>query len=418
MKIKINRNNICAILFVFSALIMGFAPYQGDSTLSLSGSGLRSIFRILQYFMCAITLIISVFPQLKSFKIKKRSIIQIIPILLYLVMLTFNNYDGDFNASGLLFSIQWIIFAMSSDEIQKITFRYLRNSIFLISVLGIICYFNYLLKLFIPYQEVSYYSLLNPSTYIDYKIIFLFKGANLGNISSILRLCGTFNEPGFFGTICALILCACDLNLKDKKNATILIAGLLSLSLAFVLILIIYLLLKYSKSLKTIIFVALAIIFYISILPNIKTGNTSIDGLIERMTITDNGIAGDNRSKAKLDYIYDYSLKTKPLFGYGNGYLEKQDTGGGNLSYKSYIIQYGVLGSFLFWGTLFLAAIYNNKKNINVLFYVIVFFASIYQRPNIFNLLYQIILFGGILCITENTDIKKKILLKSTAEYK
>ena len=408
MKLCITKEKVCGFLFVLSALIMCFAPYQTDSTLSLSNEKIRLLLRIIQYIICAITLIIGVFPQLKKHRVNRISLIHILPILIYFSMIVFNNYYGGIIISGLLGIIQWIIFALSSEKIQSITFRYLKNAIFIISVLGIICYLNYTLKLFIPYEEVNYYTLNNISTYIDYKIIFLFKGIDFSSSSQIVRLCGIFNEPGFIGTIAALILSASDFNLKDKKNIIILIAGMMSFSLAFALISILYLILKYSKNIKTFIIVIIIIFAYINILPNIHTNNANINNIIQRMTITENGLLGDNRSKKQLDLIFDYSIRTKPIFGFGDGYLQTQNTGGGNLTYKIYVIQYGIFGCLLMWGSLLLASLYKNKNNINVFFYIIIFFLSIYQRPHIFNLMYQILLFGGILYVKDNKNIKKE----------
>lgn len=392
------KERLISLVFATSALIVSFAPYQLNSTLSLHSSLLLNVLKAILYIFIIINAILVVFPYFSGQKIKVSNLCQMLPIIIYFSFVILYTYNNKFNFVGFLTMFQLITFVLSKDNVKLQTFNYAKKMVFVICILGIICYINYSLKLFIPYQIIAYYGRSLTSKYVDYKVIFLYSELTNG----VIRLCGTFNEPGALGTVCALILCADDVNLKDKKNIVILIACVLTFSLASAMLVIIYLILKYSKSIKTILIVLLIIYLYINVLPTIKTGDVNIDTLINRMTITENGISGDDRNHDDLDIIFNYSLKNKPLFGYGDGYLSTKNLKPFS-TYKSYIIQYGIIGSLLMWGTLLYSALYKNKKNINVLFFVIVFFASIYQRPHIFNLLYQIILFGGIMHIKNDS---------------
>ncbi len=412
MALKINKEKFCSIIFVMCALMIIFAPYQSDSTLSLTSSLLSNIFKVLLYTFTGLNIILIIFPILKYKKtILRKDLFQTIPMIIFVIISSFHTYDGSINFSGFLFSLLWIIFALAPDNIKKRTFIYFKNAFIIICIAGIICYLSYDLNLFLPYKVVNYYN--NNAiveNYIDYKFIFLYRASSS---ISLVRLCGICNEPGYFGTICALILCASSLNLKKKSNIIILIAGFLTFSLAFIITLVIYLLLKYLKDVRTVILTVLLTCFYLFLLPNIYTGNPTIDRFIQRMTITDEGLAGDNRTTDELEYVFNDVVKNKPLFGYGEGYLKTQNLKGGVSSYKTYIIQYGFVGCILLWGSLLLAALYKNKNYLSII-YIIVFFVNIYQRPNIMTLQYQILLFGGLAFI--NAKLRAKANANNTVE--
>lgn len=411
MALKINKEKFCSIIFVMCALMIIFAPYQSDSTLSLTSSLLSNIFKVLLYTFTGLNIILIIFPILKYKKtILRKDLFQTIPMIIFVIISSFHTYDGSINFSGFLFSLLWIIFALAPDNIKKRTFIYFKNAFIIICIAGIICYLSYDLNLFLPYKVVNYYN--NNAiveNYIDYKFIFLYRASSS---ISLVRLCGICNEPGYFGTICALILCASSLNLKKKSNIIILIAGFLTFSLAFIITLVIYLLLKYLKDVRTVIITVLLTCFYLFLLPNIYTGNPTIDRFIQRMTITDEGLAGDNRTTDELEYVFNDVVKNKPLFGYGNNYIKSNNLKG-SLSYKTYIIQYGFVGCILLWGSLLLAALYKNKNYLSII-YIIVFFVNIYQRPNIMTLQYQILLFGGLAFI--NAKLRAKANANNTVE--
>ena len=408
---RINKEKFCSIIFVICALMIIFAPYQSDSTLSLTSSLLSNIFKILLYTFTGLNIILIIFPILKYKKtILIKDLFQTIPMIIFIIISSFHTYDGSISFSGFLFSLLWIIFALAPDNIKKRTFIYFKNAFIIICIAGIICYLSYDLNLFLPYKVVNYYN--NNAiveNYIDYKFIFLYRASSS---ISLVRLCGICNEPGYFGTICALILCASSLNLKKKSNIIILIAGFLTFSLAFIITLVIYVLLKYLKDFRTVILTVLLTCFYLFLLPNIYTGNPTIDRFIQRMTITDEGLAGDNRTTDELEYVFNDVVKNKPLFGYGNNYIKSNNLKG-SLSYKTYIIQYGFVGCILLWGSLLLAALYKNKNYLSII-YIIVFFVNIYQRPNIMTLQYQILLFGGLAFI--NAKLRAKANANNTVE--
>ena len=337
-------DRISAILFVVIAIILIAAPYQGDST--LGSNSLRTLMRALIYFLSSINVLIVLYSIIKDKKTYSINIVAILPILILFIMTRFNTYNEMANSSSIIYLVLWSLYCLSSNEVKSDTYKIFKKIWVFICIAGIICYFSYKFNLFLPYNSVSYYVRTAFTSYIDYKFIYLYK------YMDSIRLCGICNEPGYFGTFCALILCASRLNLRDRQNILIFIAGIFSFSFAFYLIIIFYLLLKSWKNIRSFIVVLLVFLFYIFALPNIHTNNEQINRFLERFIITESGLSGDNRSTDKLNLIYKYTISSKPFFGMGNGYVKSHYVGEA-LTYKTYLIEYGIFGCLLLWGSLF-----------------------------------------------------------------
>ena len=147
--------------------------------------------------------------------------------------------------------------------------------------------------------------------------------------------------------------------------------------------------------------VSVGAVVCLSVLSNISTGNETIDLFLRRIQFSNGKLIGDNRSNSIADSLLKDTINNRPIWGFGEGYTSSKTTG--ILTYKSYIINYGVVGFILMYGSLFLSAIYTYwKKNLEIIIYPLIFFISIYQRPNIFNLPYIILLFGGLAYIYNN----------------
>ena len=91
------------------------------------------------------------------------------------------------------------------------------------------------------------------------------------NLSSFLgqtvyRLLGPYDEPGVIGTLAALILSADNFRLNSKSNLILIIAGILSFSLTFYILTVLYFFLK--GALRPKMFVIFAAILTFQILPD------------------------------------------------------------------------------------------------------------------------------------------------------
>ena len=293
---------------------------------------------------------------------------------------------------GLLMLLQMTAFILSGEECQRLAFRYLRKMCVYASVLAIVCYASYRLSLPLPHQVAPYYIEGHGEEYVSYGIVFLHKqGVQI-------RLFGFCNEPGYWGTLAALLLCADGLNLRKKSNWIILLAGILTMSLAFFVMIGIYVLLLSTKKPKVFCAIVCAAVAAALVLPHVQIGNAAIDHLFARLAITKDGWVGDNRSNEAIDALFVKALAERPFFGFGSGYTRANAIGG--LTYKIYVIDYGIAGFLLMYGSLLWGAIQNSTKTRRSFFYIIVFFASVYQRPNIFNLQYYLLLFGGLAHMT------------------
>ena len=95
------------------------------------------------------------------------------------------------------------------------------------SILGIIASFSFIFKLGLPYEIVPYY--FGDEYYINYYFAYLYWGGSEG---VVFRLCGLFNEPGYFGTVSAILLINEKLHLKRISNLLLFIAGFFTFSAA------------------------------------------------------------------------------------------------------------------------------------------------------------------------------------------
>jgi len=388
------------------AILMMFAPYHGDST--LGGNWVRNAIVYSSYVLLAISVLLSV-PIIKKEGIRYSSVLFIVPAVIAFIMNVFLNY-GDTNASRLVL-LSWITFCLLPKDVQLRAFEIFKKIWVVICIVGIFCYACYIFGLPVPYQIVAYYFGSSNLHYISYGISFIYDSGNS------LRLCGICNEPGYFGTFCALILCAENLNLKKVSNIIMLIAGFLTFSVAFMLLLVIYIIIKIlyaafkNKNLgkKILLYiVAVGIIFsYIIVLPNIKFGNKMIDNAIQRTVLTSEGISGDDRTSKEFDELYASTPVEELIFGKGRGYVKANNVGS-NLSYKVFVIEYGVIGCVLIWGTLLMAALHENTKIKTIVIFIVIFFISIYQRPSIITLPYLLVLIGGIQYL--KLDYNNKVL--------
>lgn len=82
---------------------------------------------------------------------------------------------------------------------------------------------------------------------------------------------------------------------------------------------------------------------------NIEFSNDNITRLLGRLSFTDGKLSAINRTGEALERFYStYITSPQALFGLGNGFLS-QNNFVGNLSYKSYIIEYGIIACSVYW---------------------------------------------------------------------
>lgn len=208
------------------------------------------------------------------------------------------------------------------------------------------------------------------------------------------QICGMFDEPGMVGTISSLLLVAENYEFKNNKYLYIvLFSGILSLSLAFYLILFISVFIKLilSKSIKR--KKLLYIIPVIFLLIMIFQMPIFQEKVLERLSISN--LINNNRTSQEFDNIYSNFLQSSNIFlglGNMNPIFDKVDAS----SYKVLIFNFGVIGFLLIVGWYIFWSISYSKYNKQALVLSFMFLLSIYQRPWIIYLYCIVILFGGI----------------------
>jgi hypothetical protein len=219
------------------------------------------------------------------------------------------------------------------------------------------------------------------------------------------RVCGMYNEPGVVGTFAAFILVITGVKIKTNwKHLIILIAGILSFSLAFYVILIVGLGIRtFQKNVFRFLPYTILIFSAYFIFMSINTNNIHITEFQSRITFENGLLFGDNRTDELFELEFDHFMKsdlTIVLFGMGDGASFNNPSMNNSSSYKSTIYDLGIVGLTLevlwlvwaFW-------ISRGKSELHKweeIAIFVVFLLSIYQRPNIFDLGYFSILFCGI----------------------
>lgn len=332
-------------------------------------------------------------------------------VLIWWSITTFHVYGSTKINTQLLYLIILLLFCCLRESVWCGAFKIFRYYLIVTSLYGIISYFSFLISLPLPHEQVSYYSNMgyNSALYINYYLSYLVL------TDGGVRLCGMFNEPGYFGTILALYLVADNFSLKKKENIIMLLAGMVTFSMAFYVILILFLIFKIGKTPKVIVPLLVAFFTLFFVFPWLAESNDMIGRLLGRFEFREGRFAGDNRTTEVFDGYWKRFIKSSSLlFGYGTGFVNyiQSFSNSGSLSYKRVVIEQGIMGAGLMWGLLYKAARIKGR-GYNVWLFILLFFVSIYQRPNVIFITYFVLLFGGIEYIKENLN---KIRVKNSIE--
>ena len=377
-------------IFLYLSITDSLSFLMGDSTLSLKFLSpfvlVTKVLLIVYFFVLALKLDIPFNYNMLW-----------LPLVIWLVYF-FSSINGELYF-GLLGLMILCGFCVLPNIVKANIYRKYRLWIIVMSILGIIAYLSYSLNLGLPYKIVDFYSVGVEGLYIDYFFSVLLKGV------FDLRLCGLFNEPGFLGTIIALILIIEKCNLKKVGNVIMLIAGVLTFSFAFYVILIIYFLMRMLKRPLTVIAIFSIFAVFMNYIQNIRFENSQVQYIVNRFVFdkSTGRFAGDNRTSEDFDIAYQRMIYDGDLLlGKGLNSMVKKDYT--SSSYKSLIYKHGLLGFVIIVGSLFVASFPIAKRNKKALLFLICFFISIYQRPNVYTLTYFCLLFGGLSYIKERDE--------------
>ena len=158
--------------------------------------------------------------------------------------------------SGLLLFLLMIAFAFCEDHVLLKAMRLYRKYLVFIAAVGIIACLDFFVLHILPHSIVPYYGNNEGGAfYVNYLLSYI-----IWYSGDSFRLCGTFNEPGAFGTTMAIMLVMDKINLRRWSNVVMLIACCLTFSMACFAILLIGALLYSLKNVKYLIASALIVL--------------------------------------------------------------------------------------------------------------------------------------------------------------
>lgn len=386
-----SRNNLFSLLYIITVVPTFWAGTSTDSTLGTES--LKNLISYISYVMLFITTLFGVIN--KIFVIDKYIIIGIFGILSYWCFYYFSAINNV--PLGLLNISFLILFLVASHEIKYKIYCYIKVLIIFTSILGILFYLSTAMMIDIGQTIYPYYS-----SETGTRLYIVLGPLNIFVEGLFIRLCGCFNEPGYWGTVLALVLTVEGYKF-NRANIVLFIAGVCSWSLTFFLITAVNILHRYHNKIWRL---SLVIITTVILMGVVLADNPNMEHLMNRIAFDNQGnFVGNNRSNKDIDKGFIDTLTSEYfLLGHGTGYAHTLT----NLpfaTFKSLIIEYGFLGTTFMYSGVFILAVIESKKNYNALWLICMFILSLCQRPIIFLSIYFIILYGGIQYI-----LKKNII--------
>lgn len=315
------------------------------------------------------------------------------------------------------FTPNWIIpfatmFYLLSSEILKIrAYVYFYNIFVILLIIPIIIYILVHIGVNIPYSVLESNEDIKNATSVFYKVYPLACQWSdpWNDIYRSLRMCGVYNEPGVVGTFCAMFLCAENFQLKKNwKNIILLIGGILSFSLAFYSMILVYIFWRAVNINRKYGAIIIGIVIAYFVFINIRFDNPVIENFQSRFLITSEGLAGNNRTNIRYDNVFN-TLNSNGVFSilFGRGFGAIEDTLSLNsidgASYKNLIYNYGLIGFAIqivwyFAISLFVSKGKGKKTRLFCISMCLIMCANMYQRPTMYGFQYLVIMLGADYC--------------------
>lgn len=383
------------IPFMVCVVLAALAINRSDTTLSSSSPGLRQILLIINYIA---TLFV-----IKEVLLTKRRCNGKILLLVVLSwgMNVLHVASGVSASLNFLANLQLLLVAfIKKDELSSL-YKLWGIMLTIMSLLGVVAYLSFLTGSGLRYSLDQYYSNKTDVFYLNYRFAYLYMEG------VVVRLCGLFHEPGIFGTSCAMYLCSEKMNLKKISNIIILIATILSFSLAAAILIILYLVLQFKHNKKAILSLAIIVGVFI-VLSNFYKDNETFGYFLNRVDL-ENKVFDDDRTdsdfnlayKAQKNSIVDY------LLGYGAGAAKKKDFI--TSSYKVHIYEQGLLGSILIYFLFIYSGFKLTKRNYMALIYLLLIIVQQYNASTPVSLISFIVMYAGIAYIVEDNNSQTKL---------
>lgn len=323
-----------------------------------------------------------------------------IPVLVYFILLLYfyiKSFNKTHSISTFIFAFcLYLFYTLNAGQniygsllLLSVSFLFLISESVLVNaydkfikVLAIL-----LIPSIIQYVLVKFIGLNFPSTTIQplliakdftYNAYWFFTDDNMNPFAMLPRFFGYFDEPGLLGSFCGMILISREYKLKDTTNLILFASGLLTFSMYFYILSIMYFLFFTNyryRWLSLLLLVLVVVSIYLSLKDTIIG-----EFFFNRFIIEDGHLVGNTRTDNDFDYYFSQFLNTNDIwFGRGGGYALKLTD---NISsYKAVIIESGII-FFVLYMLLFVILAHKNLKFSKCFWaWLLLFSTCIYQRP-------------------------------------
>lgn len=324
--------------------------------------------------------------------------------LISVLYLSFGGVKGYILPNFTQLSIYIFLLSLSKDFLVLVLQKF-EKLITIVLLLGII---TFLISSIVKLPSFSI-APLNPSKLSYYNVYIFDLSVFDYNIGNSRRFMSVFDEPGVIGSFLSLLISYKEIKFNKIRDFVFVVAGLLSFSLVFYIILFINLLYNKTLNIKFYLFFVCFIAIFYYVKPNyVQTV------LFERFIVgNDLGIV-NNRTTEDFDIKYDNFVKKggEQLFlGLGPNSLKElsKEIELNVSSYKSVVYQYGILG-FLIFVFFFFYSTWRYAPTKRGWFFFLIFLMVIWQRPEHFAYFNIIIYLCGLSYISKMEKINNKVL--------
>jgi hypothetical protein len=405
----INKSQLSSYLFVFSILVLLNVYYIWEAD---------QIFKIL--CLCSLLFIFLLESHGRLFK--KFDLVFVFLTVFLFLYISLPGISGIFTLPILSMLGIIVVFIIPLERLKLLgdKFFYILSILMLPSlVVYLLIVFNIELSydVFFPSSgekswEAQFYRVYYGSVFLEH-LIYKFNGLN------IPRLLGIFDEPGLLGTISSLYLVSKKFKLNSKTDYIFLISGVLSLSLAFYVIALLYFIfhsLLYNKYKRLLILIMLGV----TIIPALPAELLDLPLVSRAYSGLEDPSSLNNRTSSSFDQIYKNFINGDEFTLFrGNGNAAHTQIGTGLSSIKSLLYNYGLVGCFMIFILYFMTlinALFNHQEIEfrGVIIFTFLFIASAYQRPDLLTPHYYFFFLYGI---SQSINLKNKLKIVSNRNY-
>lgn len=271
----------------------------------------------------------------------------IIPITIHIVLSYYLLWINGGHIAGFIvnlfnISIFYTLFILNKDVFPTIStiISKVMASLLLISI---IAYVLYLLGFHFPYRDAEF-----ADGFYSYKNYYFFMIDQRSLLEIFPRFHSVFLEPGHLGSACVLLLLTQYGNWKKWYNIVLLIATLMTFSLAAYVLLTIIVFLNLWLQGKRVMYKLVVVVLMLTVVTiasfYYNNGNNLLhDLIILRLEINDGEMVGNNRTTADFETEFDnYITSSDVLTG-----RDMPKGMSGNSGYKVFIYENGLIGLVL-----------------------------------------------------------------------